>query len=177
MNEIVKKNGITYGIISGVTSILITTLIYTFDINLFMSGWITFLKISVFTTIAIMLLVNTKKQLSNVFSFKTAFKTYFIHTIVGLLLATIFEIILFNIVDPSLKDSLKEMAMKFTAEFMEKLSVPASEINKALAEIEKTDQYSFFQLIKGLATYVLLASIFGLILAAIFKSKNTNQGF
>ena len=175
MNEIVKKNGITYGIISGVASILITTLIYTVDINLFMSGWITFLKISIFTTIAIMLLVNTKKQLSNIFSFKTAFKTYFIHTIIGLLLATIFEIILFNIVDPSLKESLKEMAMKFTAEFMEKISVPASEINKALAEIEKTDQYSFFQLIKGLAVYVLLASIFGLILAAIFKSKPSYQ--
>jgi len=171
MNEIVKKNGITYGIISGIASILITTFIYSFDINLFMSGWITFLKLAIFTTIAVLLLINTKKQLNGIFPFKSAFTTYFIHSIIGLILATTFEIILFNFIDPSLKDSIKEMAMKFTSEFMEKLNVPASEINKALAEIEKTDSYSLIELLKGMSIYIVMASIFGLILAAIFKSK------
>ncbi len=40
MNEIIKKNGITYGVISGLVSILITTLIYTIDLKLFISMWV-----------------------------------------------------------------------------------------------------------------------------------------
>jgi hypothetical protein len=173
MNEIIRKNGFTYGIISGIVSILITTLIYSFDVNLFLSGWITFLKILLFTAIAIVLLINTKKDLSGIFPFKTAFTTYFIHILVGLILATIFEIILFNVIDPSLKDTIKEMSMEFTSNFMEKLGAKTSDINKALADIEKTDQFSIIELLKGLAIYILMGSVYGLILAAIFKSKTT----
>lgn len=175
MNEIVKKNAIQYGIISGIASVLITTLIYTFDINLFLSGWITFLKFSVFTLISIMLLINTKKQLNSIFPFKTAFTTYFVHILIGLFLATTFEIILFNLIDPSLKDTIKEMSMKFTAGFMEKMGAKASDINKAMAAMQDVDQYSILELLKGSAIYILMASVYGLILAAIFKSKNTNN--
>ena len=175
MNTIVKKNGITYGVISGVVSILITTLIYTFDINLFLSGWITFLKFSAFTLIAIMLLVNTKKDLNNIFSFKTAFTTYFIHILVGLILATVFEIVLFNLIDPSLKDTIKELSMEFTSKFMEKMGAKASDINKAMAAVQDVDQYSVLELLKGSAIYILMASVYGLILAAIFKSKTREE--
>ena len=35
MNEIIKKNGITYGIVSGVVGALITAAIYAIDLNLF----------------------------------------------------------------------------------------------------------------------------------------------
>ncbi len=175
MNEIIKKNGINYGIITGVASVLITTIIYVVDLQLFLSAWITFLKLVVFTTIAIMLLTKTKKELKNVFTFKDAFTTYFISALIGLLIATAFEIILFNFIDPSLKETIKEMSIKFTAELLQKLGTPSSEINKAIAKIQETDQFSISQLAQGLLTYLVMASIFVLILAAIFKSKPTSQ--
>jgi hypothetical protein len=77
------------------------------------------------------------------------------------------------VIDPSLKDTIKEMSMEFTSNFMEKLGAKTSDINKALADIEKTDQFSIIELLKGLAIYILMGSVYGLILAAIFKSKTT----
>jgi hypothetical protein len=39
MNEIIKKNGITFGIILGLFSIIFTTSIYVIDLQLFTSWW------------------------------------------------------------------------------------------------------------------------------------------
>ncbi|GAA4774508.1 MULTISPECIES: DUF4199 domain-containing protein [Flavobacterium] len=175
MNEIIKKNGINYGIITGVISILITTIIYSTNLELFMSGWITFLKVLIFGAISVILISKTKKELKGIISFKDAFTTYFISILIGLALAIIFEIILFNFIDPSLKDTLKEMSIKFTAELLQKFGAPSSEINKAIEQIQKNDQFSIGQQIQGFFVYVVIASIFGLILAAIFKSKPSYQ--
>ena len=40
MNEIIKKNGLTFGAILGLFSVAFTTLIYVVDIKLFMSWWL-----------------------------------------------------------------------------------------------------------------------------------------
>jgi hypothetical protein len=176
MNQIIKKNGINFGIITGLISIVITTLIYVTDINLFLSGWVTFCKILILTGIAAALLIKTKKELKDVFPFKEAFTTYFISAAIGILMATIFEIILFNYIDPSLKDTLKEMSIKFTIELLQKFGTKTADINKAVADIQNSDQFSIGQLIKGLFSYYVIAAIYGLILAAIFKSK-TRQDF
>ena len=40
MNEVIKKNGITYGIISGVFSALITATVYAIDLHLFTAWWL-----------------------------------------------------------------------------------------------------------------------------------------
>ena len=50
INEIIKKNGITYGIITGVASALITASMYIINIELFTAWWTTLLSFSVFIT-------------------------------------------------------------------------------------------------------------------------------
>ena len=70
MNEIIKKNGITYGIFAGVVSALITAAIYAIDLNLFVKWWIGIATIGIYITIGIILLSKTKKELKGVFSFK-----------------------------------------------------------------------------------------------------------
>ena len=82
MNEIIKKNGITYGIITGVVSTLITTLIYSIDLELFTSMWVGFVSIALYTIISIVLLSKTKKELKGIFTFKEAFTTYFIAAVI-----------------------------------------------------------------------------------------------
>ena len=177
MNEIIKKNGIIYGVISGVISILILTIIYTADVMLFVSSWITFLKVVIFIGLAILLLVNTKKQLNDQMNFKETFKTYFIFASISLLITTIFEIILFNFIDPSLKDTLKELLIKTIVPFLEKFNTPAKAINEAVKKIQENDQFSIVELMKGYFSYLVISALFGLILATIFKSKSpSSQG-
>jgi len=174
MNEIVKKNGITFGLISGIVSVLITTLIYTFNIKLFTSFWTGLISILFYIVISVVLLLKTKKELNGIFPFKQAFTTYFISAVVGILISLIFNIVLFNYIDPSAKETVKEMSIKYAVEMMQKYNAPSEAINKAITDMKANDQFSILQLLKGSIFTIAFSAVFGLILAAIFKSKSTN---
>lgn len=171
INEIIKRNGISYGIITGIGSILITTLIYIIDLELFTAWWISLLSISFYLIIAIVLLNKTKKELNNSLSFKDAFTTYFISALIGIIISVIFNIILFNYIDPSAKDAIKELTIKYMINAMQKFNAPSSTINEAIKNLQENDQFSISGLLKGSLSYIVFSTIFGLILAAFFKSK------
>lgn len=176
MNEIIKKNGITFGVISGVISILITTGIYVIDINLFVSWWVTTVALLVPFVLAIILLSKTKKELQGNLSFKDAFTTYFIMALIGVLMSAAFNILLFNFIDPSLKETIKELTLKISAEMMQKFGAPTADINKALKTINETDQFSVGAQLQGILSSIVVTSIFGLVLAAFFKTP-TRQDY
>ena len=175
MNEIIKKNGITYGIITGVISVLITTILYVVNIELFVSPWVGFSSIAVYIIIGILLLSKTKKELNGIFSFKDAFTTYFISAVIGILISVAFNIILFNYIDPGMKDTIKDLTIKYTTEMLQKFGTPASAINDAIKELDANDQFSIAKLLQGSIFSILFSALFGLILAAIFKSKPSYQ--
>ncbi|NDP28734.1 MAG: DUF4199 domain-containing protein [Flavobacterium sp.] len=175
MNEIIKKNGISYGIITGVVSALITTAIYAIDLKLFTAWWVTVLSIGFYIIIAIVLLTKTKKELKGVFSFKDAFTTYFISAVIGILISVLFNIILFNFIDPSAKETIKEISIKYAVEMMQKFNAPSSAINDAVKKMQENDQFSIIELLKGSAFSIVFSSLFGLLLALIFKSKPSQE--
>jgi hypothetical protein len=175
IHETIKKNGITFGIITGLTSVLITTLIYSIDLNLFTSPWIGFISIALNTSIAIILLSKTKKEFPAIFSFKDAFTTYFISALIGIAISVVFNIILFNFIDPAAKDTIKELTIKFMVSAMEKFNAPAATINKAIKDLKENDQFSIIGLLKGSLSNIVFCTIFGLILAAFFKSRPSSQ--
>ena len=110
INEIIKRNAITFGVITGIVSALITATIYAVDLTLFTSWWVGIVSISVYLIIGIVLLSKTKKELQGVFPFKDAFTTYFISALIGILISVVFNIILFNFIDPAAKETLKEIS-------------------------------------------------------------------
>lgn len=175
INEIIKKNGITFGVTIGIISALITSTIYAIDLNLFTSWWIGSLSILTYLILGIVLLSKTKKEIKTFFSFKDAFTTYFIAAVIGILIATFFNILLFNFIDPSAKDTLNELMIKFNVEMLQKFGTPASAINEAIAKLKENNPYSTFELLKGSIFSIVFSSIFGLILAAFFKSKPSQE--
>jgi len=175
INEIIKRNGITYGIITGIGSALITTLIYSIDLKLFTSWWISLLSIAFYIIIAIILLTVTKRELKGIFPFKDAFTTYFISAVIGILISVAFNIILFNFIDPSAKESIKELSIKYAVKMMEKFGTPSSAINEAVKKLQENDQFSIIELLKGSVFSIVFSALFGLILAAFFKSKPSSQ--
>ena len=175
MNEIIKKNGVSFGIITGVVSALITTAIYSIDLNLFIKWWLGIIIFLIYITIGIVLLSKTKKELKGIFSFKEAFTTYFISAVIGILISVSFNILLFNVIDPSVKDTLNEITIKYTVETMEKFGAPSSAINEAVKKMQESSPYSILELIKGSAFSIAGSALFGLLLALIFKSKPTQE--
>lgn len=171
MNEVIKKNGISYGVITGVVSALITTAIYSIDLNLFTKWWLGILIFLVYIVIGIILLSKTKAELKGIFTFKEAFTTYFISVVIGIGISVVFNIVLFNIIDPSAKDTLNDIIIKYTAEMMRKFGAPSSTINEALKKMQENNPYSTIELLKGSVFSIIGSSLFGLLLALIFKSK------
>ena len=175
MNEIVKKNGITFGIISGMISLLITTLIYSFDLKLFTSLWTGLISLFIYIALSIVLLAKTKRELNNIFPFKQAFTTYFISAVVGICISLIFNIILFNFIDPAAKETIKDLSIKYAIEMMRKFNTPSNVMNQAIKDLQDNDQFSIVQLIKGSTFSIAFSAVYGLIIAAIFKSKITYE--
>jgi hypothetical protein len=175
INEVIKKNGITFGITIGIVSALITATIYAINLNLFTSWWIGSLGILIYLILGIILLTKTKKELNGVFTFKDAFTTYFIAAVIGILISTFFNIILFNFIDPGAKDTLIELMIKYTVSMMQKFGTPASAINEAITKMRESNPYSISELLKGSVFSIVFSSIFGLIMAAFFKSKTSYQ--
>lgn len=175
IHETIKKNGVSFGVVLGIISVLITTLIYVIDLKLMMNYWIGTFKILIYLILFIVLLVKTKKELSNIFSFKDAFTTFFITAIIGITIGTIFEILLFNFIDPSAKERLKEITLETVISSMEKFDTPKSVIKEAIISMKNEDQMSVFKQIQGLFMTYLISTIFGFIFAAFFKTRNPSQ--
>ncbi len=171
MNEIIKKNGITYGIILGIFSILVTASIYAIDISLFLKWYVGVFSMLIALIIGIMAIVNTKKKLGNFISFKEAFTVYFITGVIATVMSVLFSIVLFNYVDPGAKETLKEMTMKYTVDMMQNMGVPASATNEAVAKMQEQDTYSPMQQMFGMLVSFVLHAIVGAILGLIFRNK------
>jgi predicted permease len=65
--------------------------------------------------------------------------------------------------------------MKYTSDMLAKFGTPAAAINETMQKMAETDNYSIGNILFGLAIILVFQALFGLILAAIFKSKS-NQG-
>ncbi|CAM4148838.1 MULTISPECIES: DUF4199 domain-containing protein [Flavobacterium] len=175
MNEITKKNSITFGILTGVISILITSTMYLIDLKLFTAWWIGVLSIVLYIGIGVYLLSKTKKELNGIFPFKEAFTTYFLSAVIGIAISVIFNIILFNFIDIEAKDVIQENLIEFQVDMLKKFNTPTSAIKEAVAKMEEQKQFDIIPQIKGSVFSILFSAIFGLILAAIFKSKTQEQ--
>lgn len=175
MNEIIKKNAVSFGIITGILSILITTFIYLVDLKLFTAWWLGLGSIALYIAIGVYLLIKTKKELNGQFSFKDAFTTYFISAIIGIGISVVFNILLFNVIDPTLKDTVQELSIESAVNMMKKFGTPTSEIKKAVEGMSESNQFETLNQLKGSAFSIIFSAIFGLILAAIFKSKPQEQ--
>ena len=171
MNEIIKKNGINFGIITGVISVLITSSIYLIDLSLMTKWWLGLTILAAYIVIGCVLLSRTKKDLGGFMTFKEGFTTYFVSALIGIAISVIFNILLFNFIDPEAAVTLKEMTLESTAEMMKNFGAPTSEIKKAVEKLEDYDQFSTLEQLKGSIWSIVGSAIFGLILSAIFKKN------
>ncbi len=171
MNEIIKKNGITFGIITGVLSVLITASIYIIDLKLFTAWWVGILSIGIYLGVGIYLLSKTKKELGGIFPFKDAFTTYFISAVIGIIISVTFNIILFNVIDTEAKNTVQDNLIEFQVNMLKKFNTPTEVIKETVEKMTEENQFDVVAQLKGSVFSILFSAIFGLILAAIFKSK------
>lgn len=172
MNEIIKKNGITYGIYAATVFVGMLVLMYLIDLNLFTKWYIGVFQFLVILVLGILVVKRSKTDLNNFISFKDAFTAFFVMIVIGLLANTLVSILIFNVIDPGAKEVIMEHLLVYTKEMLEKFNSPASVIKETLSEMKKQDNFSISKQATGFIFTLLFYSIIGLILAAIFKSKS-----
>ena len=175
MENSTKKIGINYGVILGVVIILMTVLAYVFDLALFTKWWFGIISFLLMLVISIMAVSKAKKNSSGIFSFKNAFTAYFLTVFIGTLLATIFSILLFSIIDPEAAEVVNDLTVDASREMMESFGAPEAEVDKALAEMGEDNQFSIMNQLKRFVFSLGFYLILGLIIALIFRQKDPNK--
>ncbi|CAM3661649.1 hypothetical protein FSS13T_00860 [Flavobacterium saliperosum S13] len=173
MNEVIKKNALNYGIIWGVVYILFVTTLYVLD-PLFLIKPTKFISFILYIVLGIMIINKTKKELGGYISFKEAFTTYFLCSVIGLTISTLYDIILFNIIDPSIKEPINDYLVTKGVEGMKMFGAKTEDIKKFVEEIQNNDQFSPLNQLLGLIQAFLISAVFGSLLALIFRNKTSN---
>lgn len=117
--------------------------------------------------------VEERKINEGLISFGEALKVTFITYIIGTLIAAIFMYVMFNLVDPSLNDVMKEVTME-TAESVAKLLGGEDQIDHMYDQMENQDIKMTFStvFINYLFALIVPGFVLSLIISAITKKVN-----
>jgi hypothetical protein len=171
MTEAVKKNGIKFGIIVAVVSILITTIIYTVDPTMFVSIGLGIGIFIINLIIGIYAVITTKKQMGGYIEFKEALGVYVLTMALGAFIGTAYMGILFNLIDPGVKEIISEAVIQMSVKMMQSFGADAEAIRKSVEDIKATDSFSFFGLFKSFMGNLVVTILIGLIVAAATKKN------
>ncbi|MFP9099194.1 DUF4199 domain-containing protein [Flavobacterium sp. RHBU_24] len=171
MNEAIKKNGLTFGLIVGVAAILITTIIYVIDLGLMVSIGVGLSIFAINIVIGIIGVAKTKKQLGGFISFKQALGAFVLIMAIGSLINILFNILLFNIIDPAAKETMTTLVVEKTVSMMQNFGAKAEDIKKTIVAMKETDNFGPFSLLKSYLSSMVMYIIIGLIVAVALRNK------
>lgn len=175
MENSIKKNGTTHGLILGLILILTTTAMYAIDLSLFTSFWVGIVNFSILIAVGIYTSILNKKLLKGIMPYKDAFLSFILPIIVGLALHHLYNIVLFNYIDAGAKEVITENVVKMTEEMMSNFNVPEADLEAAIEEIKSKDNFSPSVQIQSYFMMIVIYSIIGLIVGLIFKTPTNKE--
>lgn len=177
LSKMHNKETIQFGLLSALAAILIFVVIYILGASYFMSPlvWISSYLLPI--VFAVWGGIVAKKKSEGYLQFKEALKISFGVLVITGFISTLFSYFIFNILDVSYAESVKQLSIEKTMEFMQKFNVPDTEIDKAIDGMIQQDMFSFGSLMKSYAYVCILYFIEALIIAAIIKKKKPETPF
>lgn len=171
MTDFVKKNGVNFGILVGIISILIYTILYSIDLSLLASVWVGIIIFLINLGIGIYAVAKSKKEQGGFISFKEAFTAFFIVMAIGSIINSVFMFVLFNLIDPEAKATISEIVIEKTVTMMQNAGLNSEDIRRTAEEMQNTDNFSALSLVKSYFSGLVLYIIIALIVAAAFKKN------
>ncbi len=111
-------------------------------------------------------------------TFGEMFGDIFTMLMINALVGAIFNYILFNLIDPELATTIKNLTIKNSEAMFVKLGMSAEQIDLALAEIEKQDMsMTIGKSVQQLAVSSIIYAIISAILAAILRKNKPEEVF
>jgi hypothetical protein len=175
MENSIKKNGITNGIILGLIIILSSNVIYIIDLSLFTSQWVGIINLLLILAFGIYTSVINKKLLMGKMQYKEAFLSFILPVIVGLALSNLFSLLLLNYIDPEAKEIITEHMIKMINEMPSKNEISKAEVQNYINEIRTKDNFGVRVHVETFFTSVTIYSVIGLIVGLIFKTPTNKE--
>jgi hypothetical protein len=164
-----KKIALNMGLFLGLVLTLFIALMYAIDLNLFTKSWIGIINVVIITVFGVLSATQFKKTVGGFISFKSAFTSFFIAVVIGFLISTLFNLLLFNVIDVEAKTILSENVIKYTVEMMQKFGAKAADINKVVEDMRTSDSFGVAGQLKGFFFNIIFYSIIGLVCSLIIK--------
>jgi hypothetical protein len=172
------EHALKWGLILGMTNIVIYLLGYIVDKTMITHWWYGLISLAINITLMVVPVVSKRKELGGVISLRDAFLICFVVIAGGSLLQSIFNYILYNLIDPGLSDFIKQKTIENMTSMMERFGAPQESIDKALENIQNTDfSQTPARIGKQYFFMVLFGGFIALIVAAILKRKQKTTDF
>ncbi|WP_375580289.1 DUF4199 domain-containing protein [Marivirga tractuosa] len=170
------QHSIKWGVILGLISIIITLVIYLIDITLLAKSGVGLISLVISIAILIYAGRDYRSKLGGYMSFKEAFLHAFVVLIISGFLGVLFNILLYNVIDPGIVPILVEAQMTNTMKAMETFGGGSSEMMDGMAE-QFEESFTVIGQAKAFLWLLILYAIGALIIGAINKKKNKEEEF
>jgi hypothetical protein len=174
------QSAIKPGLTIGLVSLALTFIAYFIDSTLLGSAWFGLVAIIVFFVLIIYFGKQYRAELGGFMSFGTAFNFSFITILISGLVGLVGQILLFQVIDPSLAGVLADQAFETQMSMMAKFGQDPDTMDPALLEQMKTSTVDSFTLMGQLKTFgfgLIVYAIIALILGAILKKKDKSLDY
>ncbi len=170
-----ENKSVYYGLLYGGASIAIYLVLWLVNPRLIMDMGIgTALSFGLPIVFMYLSIKATRDQQEGLISFGEAIKSSFITYVIGSLMGIIFTYILYNMIDPSLLELQKEVAVETAEKMMSMLGQDNEEMLEEMREemAEQSDQLGMGQLMMGWFISLLFPGLMlSLIMSAILKKN------
>jgi hypothetical protein len=164
-----------YGLFSAVAGILAYLLLYIGGTSI-MTSPVAFVTNLIPIAFAVLACLAVRKKNGGFLEFSEALKTSFGIFVISGFAVTVFSYVLLNYIDPDFKIAMQQAAMELTEGMLKKFGASQDQIDKAMDEASKKDNFSISSVMLGFAFSCILWFLFSLIISLIVRKKNPNAG-
>ena len=164
------EHALKWGLILGMINIVVYLLVYLIAKDLIVNMWfgLSLLVANIF--LLILPVTSKRKELGGLISFNDAFIICMLVFTGSALLQSIFNYVLYNLIDGGLSEFIKQKTIENTVSMMEKFGAPQDSIDKTLNDLQNQDfSQSPARIGKQFLVMIIMGGIISLILAAILK--------
>ena len=170
--QTITQHGLKWGLIYGLAGIILYTLVYAINRGYLVSFGVGAFMLLVSILLLIYPIYLYRKENGGLLTFKDAFLLSILIFAGSSLLSTIYQFMLYNVIDPTLPEFIKNSTIEKTVAMMEKFGADQEAVDKTLEELNNQDfNFSGSRLGQSYLLGLLFGAFISLIVAAIFRKQ------
>lgn len=175
MEKSLKKIASTYGLVLGAVLVLMAIIAYLKNLDLFVKPLFGLTIFGICIVGGFISLFRIKLLNSGVLSFRDCFTAYFIAAVLGISLYTFSTYVMFNFFDSEAANYVQQKSFAMWVESAKLGGMTADKIAEVKDQMKNGNLFSLGNSLQALALYIVWLSIVGLLLAATFQKKSTQN--